>query len=98
MAEPRPAHGERRRELHGLVVLARQLREPPRDVHVGGSEHAGLVELAQQARGADHQPRVGHVPRSRTSLSASTSAPDGRHANTPQPGGVSGPTIPRRNR
>jgi hypothetical protein len=47
--QARSAHRERGGELHDLVVLAGQFPQPPRDVHIGGSEHAGVVELAQQA-------------------------------------------------
>ena len=109
MAEPRRAHGERGRERHRRVALAREAGEAQRDVHVGGREHPGRVELAHEpARtqgAADVEGVVGDhaaAPASSTSLSASTSAPDGRQANTPHgvPSitGVSGPVIPRRNR
>ena len=97
VAVPRPAHGERGRQRHRLVLLAGQLGEPAGDVQVGRRQHAGLVELAQQAGGAEDQSRIAHAaPVSSTSLSAVTSSPDGCQANTPA--GDCGPVIPRTNR
>ena len=111
VAEARPAHGERRGQRDLLVGVARQRRQPAGDVDVGGMEHAGRVEVVQEAgragRAADVEEiglREAHAPspRSSTSLSATTSAPGGRHAKTPHgvpsTAGVSGPTIPRRKR
>ena len=45
---PRRAHHERDREQHRLVVLAADGGEPPGDVHVGGRQDAGAVEVAEQ--------------------------------------------------
>ena len=111
VAEARPAHGERRRQRDLLVVVAGERRQPARDVDVGGVEHAGGVEVVQQAgragRAADVEEivlREAHAPspRSSTSLSATTSALGGRQAKTPagvpSTVGVSRPTIPRRKR
>ena len=111
MAEAGPAHGERRGQRDLLVVFAGERRQPARDVDVGGVEHAGGVEVVQQAgragRAADVEEivlREAHAPspRSRTSLSATTSALGGRQAKTPagvpSTVGVSRPTIPRRKR
>jgi len=99
--EPRRADGERRRQHHRLVVLTGERRQPGGDVHVGGREHARVVELAQQAGGLDGDPSLGHA-RSSASLNAVTSVAGGRQANTPHgvpsTTGVSGPTIPRTNR
>ena len=107
--EPRPAHRQRGREQHALVVLARERAEPGRDVHVGRREDPRGVEHAQQARGREREAGVeriggGHAvaPSSSTSLSAATSAPGGRQAKTPAGSppatGVSAPVMPRRNR
>ena len=100
-----------RRRARPLVVLAGERGEPPRDVHVGRREHAGLVERAQQPGGAARErgrrtdrpsialtraPPVEHV------AERPTSAAGGRQANTPHgvpsTTGVSGPAMPRRNR
>ena len=108
--DARGAHGECGGEQNGIIGSADKLGQPPRDVHVGGREHAGVVELEQQpGRSAGEAcvealGDVGHAPspRSRTSLSAPTSAGDGCHVNTPHgvpsTTGVSGPVIPRTNR
>ena len=110
MPDTRGAHCERGSQQNGIICSADQLGEPSRDVDVGGRQHAGVVELEQQpgrsAREAcvEALDDVGHAlsPRSRTSLSASTSAGDGCHVNTPHgvpsTTGVSGPVIPRTNR
>ena len=86
-------------------VSPRERGEPPRDVDVGGGEHAGVVELAQQAgraRAARRRRRSSHAARSSTSLSAAHQRgrrPPGEHAAAaPSTTGVSGPVIPRRNR
>ena len=108
--DARRAHGERGSQQNGIIGSADQLGETPRDVDVSGRQHAGVVELEQQpgraAReaGVEALDEVGHAlsPRSRTSLSASTSAGDGCQVNTPHgvpsTTGVSGPVIPRTNR
>ena len=44
------AHGQRRGEQHGLVVVAAEHAQALGDVDVGGGQHAGLVEGAQDAR------------------------------------------------
>ena len=113
VAEPGTANREGCGESHRLVGLAAEVGQSQRYMHVGCRQHAGVVELAQQPGRAAHATdveriRLGHehghavLPPSRTSLSASTNSFDGRHANTPHgvPStvGVSGPTIPRRNR
>ena len=114
VAEPRAADGERGAERDPVVLLAGERAQTHRDVDVGGRQHADVVERAQQPRGAARAPRVVHVdldqrrsdhracPQSNRSLSAATSAPGGRHANTPHGSpsttGVSGPIIPRRKR
>ena len=88
------------REFNAAGVLA------PADVHVarrlaelaGETDEAVMLAAALAVRG----PRLGHASRSSASLNAVTSAPGGRHANTPQRApsttGVSGPVIPRTNR
>ena len=93
MPEPRRADGERGGQRDVRVVLAGQRQQAHGDVHVGGREHAGLVERAQRHRRPQHAADLERVgveqlahrapPESRTSLSAVTSAPGGRHANTP---------------
>jgi len=110
VAEPRPADGEGRGERDLLVVLASEGCQAQRDVHVGRGEHAGLVEVAQQAGGAGRAADVERIdldrahgaPRSSTSLSSVTRAVGGRQAKTPHgvpsTAGVCAPTIPRRNR
>jgi hypothetical protein len=110
VAEARSAHGERRSQRDLFVVLGGQARQPARDVDVGGVEHAGGVEVVQQAGGAGGAADVEGVeldrahaaPRSRTSLSSTTSAAGARHAKTPagvpSTVGASAPTIPRRKR
>jgi hypothetical protein len=90
--EPRAADGQRGREQHPLARLAGERGEPLRHVHVGRRQHAGGVELAQDAGDAGGERGV-HRPRSSTSLSASTTDPEGRQANTPP-----SPVMPRRNR
>ena len=87
VAEPRGAHGKRGSQQHSLVVGVAQLPEPERHVDVGGGQHARLVELAQQAAGCagragrrTRQRRArsrARPPRSKRSLSASTSDPGG---------------------
>ena len=107
---------ERDRKQHRLVVLTGDRRQPRRNMDVGRAQHPGRVELAQQSTRAPDTPDVERVelggagdnahaattPRSSASLRASTSAPLGRHANTPYgvrcTVGVAGPAIPRRNR
>ncbi len=59
--EPRRADREGRGQRDRLVALARQRRQPRGDVHVGGREHAGVVELAQQSGGLDGDPRLAHA-------------------------------------
>ena len=63
---------------------------------------AGRGERRPGRAAAQCRPRQPSRPRSRRSLVATTRAPDGRHANTPHgppsTTGVSGPTMPRRNR
>src|SRR6185312_8641004 len=111
VTEAGAADGERRRQRDLLVGLTGERREPARDVDIGGVEDAGGVEVVQQSgrarRAADIEEivfREAHSasPRSRTSLSATTSALGGRQAKTPagvpSTAGVSGPTIPRRKR
>ena len=86
-------------------------READRDVDVGRRQHADVIERAQQpgrvAGAADvvrvvFGERAHALPRSRTSLRATTSGAGGRQANTPHgvPStvGVVGPVIPRTNR
>ena len=51
--EAGPADGERDGQLNGLVVLAEQGGQPPRDMHVGRGEHAGVVERREQSGRAD---------------------------------------------
>ena len=104
------AHREGGGQQNGIVGSADQAGEAARHVDVGGGEHAGVVELEQQpgrpAReaGVEALGDVGHAPspRSRTSLSASTSAGVGCQVKTPHgtpsTSGVSGPVIPRTNR
>ena len=80
--DARGAHGECGSQENGIVRSAHQLGEAPRDVDVSGRQHAGVVELEQQPGRAPREACVealGDVrhalsPRSRTSLSASTSA------------------------
>ena len=81
-AHVRPA----RRRARPVRRRARRKRgESPRDMNVGGGEHARVVERGEQpgggTRAADVEGiRVGHAgtaPRSRTSLSAPTSAAGG---------------------
>jgi hypothetical protein len=111
VAEARRADRERRRERDRLVVLAGNHGEADRDVDVGRREHADVIERAQEpgrvAGAADvvgvvFGERAHAVPRSRTSLSATTSGAGGRQAKTPHgvppTVGVSGPVIPRTNR
>ena len=79
-----------------------------RDVHVGGREHAGVVERAQQAGGArtrgDRRTASRHarVPVEHVAQRGRPARRGGRHANTPHgvpsTTGVSGPIIPRTNR
>ncbi len=103
VAESRRADGERRRERHDLVALPGQRAEPDRHVDVGRGEHARRVELPQQPGRPQRaalveEVRLAHAATapSSTSLSSSTSAGDGRQANTPP--GVPAPPMPRRNR
>jgi hypothetical protein len=109
--QARSADGEGRGQRHPVVLTARQPGEPNADVDVGGAQDTGVVEDAQRGGDAQRQPRVegvegelahGRPPRSSTSLSALTSAPGGRHANTPHgipsTRGTFAPVIPRRNR
>ena len=111
VTEPGPADGEGGGQRDQRVVLSRQRGEPDRHVHVGGDEHAGVVERLQRGRRAQRAADVERVgdelahpalPRSSTSLSACTSPAGGRHANTPHGApptrGTSAPVIPRRNR
>ncbi len=90
MPQPRGAHREREREHHELVVLPAQGADALGDVHVGGREHADLVERLQQTARAQRQHHA--APRSSRSLNATTKPPGGRQAKTPPPG------IPRRKR
>ena len=105
--DARRAHGEGGGEENGIICSADQVGEPPRHVDVGGGEDSGLVELEQQPGHATREPgveEVGHAasPRSRTSLSSSTSSGEGCQVNTPHgapsTSGVSGPVIPRTKR
>jgi hypothetical protein len=104
---------ERRGEDHRLVALADQPGQTTGHVRIGGDQHAGGVELGQQAEAAEdqtdlervgvrHDARAHGAPSSSASLSAATSPAGGRQANTPHgvPStiGVGAPTIPRRNR
>ena len=108
--DARGADGESGGEQNGIIGSADQGGEPACDVDVGGGEDSGVVELEQQPgrptreAGVEALDDVGHAPspRSRTSLSASTSAGEGCQVNTPHgvpsTTGVSGPVIPRTNR
>ena len=111
MAQAGRTYGQRGGERHRSVGgLAEQRGEPPRHMNVGGGEHARVVERGEQPGGGPRAPdvegiRVGHAgtaPRSRTSLSAPTSAPLGCQVNTPQRSpsttGVSAPPMPRTKR
>ncbi len=95
--EPHRPDGEGGGQQDDLVVLATELLQPQGDVDVGGGQHPGGVEGAQQPGRALHQPDLGHRPASR-SESSTTRAAGGCQSKTPQPAGVSGPTIPRTNR
>ena len=55
---PGGAHGQRDPEPQPLVVLADELAEAQRGVHVGGGQHTRGVEGAQQTVQARHQPPV----------------------------------------
>ncbi len=91
------SHDEGHRERDQLLVLGGQRAQAPRDVHVGGVEHAGLVERPQQPARAACEPRVVRVLElegqqrheappwrpSRRSDSAVTSAAGGRQEKTP---------------
>ena len=80
--DARRAHGEGGGQQNGIVRSADQAGEAARHVDVGGGEHARVVELEQQPgrapreAGVEALGEVAHAasPRSRTSLSASTSA------------------------
>jgi hypothetical protein len=95
---PGGAHGERHREQHRLLGLTGQLAQARGDVHVGGLEHALVVERAEQAGRAERAPpagrldlgqrrghRVGHAGAlpSRIAERSSTSAAGGCQENTP---------------
>jgi hypothetical protein len=109
--DPGSADGEGGREDDALIPFTDELRQPLRDVDVGGREHADVVELPQQlgrAPGAAHVERIDVEQRhvalrpSRMSLSPSTSGFGGSQANTPHgapsTAGVSVPSMPRTNR
>jgi hypothetical protein len=83
--------------------------EAERDVDVGDDEHARVVERPQEAWRVARPAGVEAIrrrdqgaPRSKASLSASTSAALGCQAQTPHgtpsTTGVAAPVIPRRNR
>ena len=92
-AQAHGPHGERRRQQHLVVALARERAQPARDVHVGGREHARLGEGAQQPGR-----RLRHEAHDSRSDSAGSRAGGGSQSKTPHPGGVAGPTMPRTNR
>jgi hypothetical protein len=110
--EPRGPHREGRPEQHGFVIGAAQGSEAQSDVHIGGMEDPGEVEGPQRRRRPQGQIGVeggrtedrGHAvpPRSKRSLRASTSDPEGHQDQTPQgwPStlGKVGLLIPRKNR
>ena len=54
-------HDERDGQCDQLLVLLGEGAQPLGHVHVGGVEHAGLVEGAEQAVGAAGEPRVVRV-------------------------------------
>ena len=110
--EPRRADGERGGQRDVRVVLAGQRQQPHGDVHVGGRQHAGLVERAQRRgrpqRAADVErvgleqlahrapPRVEHVAERRHQRAR---RPPREHAaRRAVDARHSGPVIPRRNR
>ena len=112
VAESRRADGEGGTEQDGVVARVPEQPESRRDVHVGCRQDAGLVELAQHARGAASEADVVPVglrqahgssrPRSNRSLRDATSDPDGRQDHTPHgwpsTSGRVGLLIPRRNK
>jgi hypothetical protein len=115
VAEPRTAHGEGDGQGDPVVLRPGQGLQPPGDVDVGRREHARGVECPEEpgrlsgaanVEGVDlvGAAEVGHAapPRSRTSLRAVTSDPEGHQEKTPHgiplTVGVSAPVIPRRKR
>jgi hypothetical protein len=103
VSQPRSAHGQRDRESHRVALHPNQPGQPRRDVYVRRRQQPDLVERTQQPRCADRPARFERIcdrahaepPRSSTSLSATTSGPGGRQANTPA---SASPAMPRRNR
>lgn len=97
---PHRAHGQRRDEQHLLGRLPAQPAQPERDMHVGGRQHARLVEHAQQTGPPLRQLNRGHRPSSPASNadSATIKSTGGFQSKTPQPAGVRGPIMPRTNR
>ena len=110
MAEPRTAHGQRDRQQDRLIGLTAEPAELTGDVHVGGGDDAGLVELAQQTRGLHREARLEGValgrgdgvgahlrppPSSSASLSAGTSPGGAGQPKTPvRPSSTTGPSAP----
>ncbi len=106
--------GESCGKQHCVVGLAAQPAERRCDVDVGGDQHSGGVELAEQTLRPSRQPHVVKIvvlileqhrhgaPRSSRADTSSTSAAGGCQENTPHgtppTTGVSGPHMPRRNR